>query len=136
DGGGHAAAPAPRLDGVTASVPAPQSRPRDVVGIVGLVLAIVLVLAQIGRTALTTAIPVLAFQGGFDTTQIGALFAALGVTMLVLATATAIVGVIGVARKDRARLLSAVTLGVGASVAIVELGALVVPPLVGLSLQY
>ncbi|PPI26482.1 hypothetical protein C5D34_16535, partial [Rathayibacter sp. AY1B1] len=26
----------------------------------------------------TTAIPVLAFQGGFDTTQIGALFAALG----------------------------------------------------------
>ncbi|PPH02473.1 hypothetical protein, partial [Rathayibacter sp. AY1H3] len=93
-------------------------------------------LAQIGRTALTTAIPVLAFQGGFDTTQIGALFAALGVTMLVLATATAIVGVIGVARKDRARLLSAVTLGVGASVAIVELGALVVPPLVGLSLQY
>jgi hypothetical protein len=121
---------------VTASVPAPQPRPRDVVGIVGLVLAIVLVLAQIGRTALTTAIPVLAFQGGFDTTQIGALFAALGVTMLVLATATAIVGVIGVARKDRARLLSAVTLGVGASVAIVELGALVVPPLVGLSLQY
>ncbi|PPF33480.1 hypothetical protein C5B93_13705, partial [Rathayibacter sp. AY1A2] len=109
---------------------------RDVVGIVGLVLAIVLVLAQIGRTALTTAIPVLAFQGGFDTAQIGALFAALGVTMLVLATATAIVGVIGVARKDRARLLSAVALGVGASVAIVELGALVVPPLVGLSLQY
>ncbi|PPF16203.1 MULTISPECIES: hypothetical protein [unclassified Rathayibacter] len=121
---------------MTASVPAPHSRPRDVVGIVGLVLAIVLVLAQIGRTALTTAIPVLAFRGGFDTTQIGALFAALGVTMLVLATATAIVGVIGVARKDRARLLSAVTLGVGASVAIVELGALVVPPLVGLSLQY
>ncbi|AZZ49492.1 hypothetical protein [Rathayibacter rathayi] len=66
-------------------------------------LAVVLVLAQIGRTALTTVVPVLAYQGGLDTTRIGALFAAFGVVMLVLATA---------------------------------LGALVVPPLAGLSLQY
>ncbi|WP_146076773.1 hypothetical protein [Rathayibacter tritici] len=107
----------------------------EIVGIIGLVLAIVLVLAQVARTALTTTVPVLAYRGGLDTTQIGALFAALGVMMLVLATATALVGVIGVVRRDRPRLLSAITLGVGASVAIVELGALVVPPLVGLSLQ-
>ncbi|PPG08060.1 hypothetical protein C5C18_05950 [Rathayibacter tritici] len=122
---------------MTASAPhcPPQPRPRDVVGIIGLVLAIVLVLAQVARTALTTTVPVLAYRGGLDTTQIGALFAALGVMMLVLATATALVGVIGVVRRDRPRLLSAITLGVGASVAIVELGALVVPPLVGLSLQ-
>jgi hypothetical protein len=116
------------------TTPAPSPRRRDAAGIVALVLAIVLIVAQIVQVALATAVPLLAFRNGLGADLGGAVFAVLGLGQLLLAVATAIVGVVGVLRKDRPKVLSAVALGVGGSVAVVQLAALVVPGLVGLAL--
>ncbi|TCL86030.1 MULTISPECIES: hypothetical protein [unclassified Rathayibacter] len=110
-------------------------RPRNTVGLIGFLLAVVQTLTQILLAGVTTAIPVLAYGNGIDATSIGALFAGIALVQLLLAAATTGLGVAGVVRPGRPRILAAIALGVGAHGVLVGLATLVLPPLVGLVLQ-
>ncbi|NQX17266.1 hypothetical protein [Rathayibacter sp. VKM Ac-2857] len=115
--------------------PTPPARPRNTVGLVAFVLAIVQTLTQILLAGLTTAVPVLAFEKGIDATSIAALFVGIGLGQLLLAAATTVLAVVGVLRTGLPRALAWVALGVGAHGVLVGLATLVLPPLVGLVLQ-
>jgi hypothetical protein len=116
------------------STPA-DSRPRNVPGLVGLVLAIVQTLVAVLQAGLSTAIPILAFQNGLGAGQIGALFSVFGVGQLLLALATALFGVIGVTRTGLPKVPAAIAVGVGGSGVIVGIASLLLPVLVGMTLR-
>ncbi|SMH48731.1 hypothetical protein SAMN06295885_3114 [Rathayibacter oskolensis] len=110
-------------------------RRRDVPGLLGFVLAIVLTLTQIVQIGLSTAVPVLAFQAGLGVSDVGLLFTALGVGQLILAAATAVLGIVGVARRQGRAVLAGIALGVGGAGVVVGLTGLLLPPLLGFALQ-
>lgn len=113
----------------------PPTRPRNLAGLIGFLLAILMTVTQIVLAGATTAIPLLAYDRGLDAAGIGAIFTAIALGQLLLAAATTGLGVVGVVQRDRPRLLAAIALGVGAHGVLVGLATLVLPPLVGLALQ-
>jgi len=115
--------------------PDAPTRPRNTAGLLGFLLAILQTLAQILLAGVTTAIPLLAFDRGMDAASVGALFTAVALGLLLLAAATTGLGVVGLLRPDRPRVLAAIALGVGAHGVLVGLATLVLPPLVGLVLS-
>jgi hypothetical protein len=118
---------------VTSSAPAP--RRRNVPGVIAFVLAVLLTVTQIVQVCLTTVVPVLAYRNGLDATDIGAVFVVIGIGQLIVAALTTVLGVVGLARRGAPKVLAAIALGVGANGAIVQLSALILPPLIGVSLS-
>ena len=112
----------------------PQPRPRNVPGLIGFFLAVLMTLAQVVQIGVSTAIPVIAYENGVGAGQIGVIFAVIGVGHLLLAVATAVFGLVGVTRSGLPKILAAIALGVGCSGAVIALAGLVLPPLVGLAL--
>ncbi|WP_107573342.1 hypothetical protein [Rathayibacter caricis] len=118
---------------MTSTAPAP--RRRNVPGVIAFVLAVLLTVTQIVQVCLTTIVPVLAYRNGLGATDIGAVFVVIGIGQLILAALTAILGVVGVSRRGLPKVLAAIALGAGANGVIVQLSALILPPLIGVSLS-
>ncbi|MBO0984672.1 hypothetical protein [Rathayibacter sp. SD072] len=114
---------------------APAPRRRNLPGLIAFVLAVILTISQIVQVCLTTIVPVLAYRGGLDATEIGAVFIVIGIAQLILAALTTILGVAGVARRGVPKTLAAIALGAGANGVIVQLSALILPPLIGVGLS-
>jgi len=118
---------------VTSTDSAP--RRRNVPGVIAFVLAVLLTVTQIVQVCLTTIVPVLAYRNGLGVTDIGAVFVVIGIGQLIVAALVVVLGVVGVARRGAPKVLAAIALGAGANGVIVQLAALILPPLIGVTLS-
>jgi hypothetical protein len=71
---------------VTTFEPSPRSR--NVAGLIGFVLAVVLTIAEVVQAGLGTAIPLLAYRNGVGAGQIGVMFLFVGIGHLIFAVIT------------------------------------------------
>ncbi len=108
---------------------------RNVPGAVAFGFAIVYVAIQVAVSGASVAIPAMASFRGANLLGIGAIFTMICILQLLLAVSVTILGDVGVTRKAAPRVLAAVAVGVGGSGIVGGVASLVLPPLVGITLN-
>ena len=113
----------------------PVDRPRNPFATAGLVVAGVGVLIQVGLSAGGVLLPLAARGSGTSLAQVGIVFAAIGVLLLILSAVAAALGLVGLQGRRGHRAAAGAATGIGAAGVITSLANLVVPPLLGALVQ-
>jgi len=113
-------------------------RSRNVPAAVGLGINVLAVLLQIATSALAVLLPVLAQRTAASLSEVAAVFAGVGVVVLLLhlvGGALGLVGLVGLLAAGRPRAMAGAAFRIGVTGAVATLAGLVLPPLRGAALS-